>query len=55
MCSITTGGPENIYTKDGMAQDTLEELIKHFNVTSPKMLLMETLPMFVCYGVNFAT
>jgi len=31
MCSVTTGGPETAYSKEGFWENKLEEILKHFN------------------------
>lgn len=53
LTSTTTGGPEKYYT--GSIGDTVENFLKHFNLNTPKLIGMETLPIFVAHGVNFAS
>lgn len=43
LTSVTTGGPLMMYTKEGYAGETIENLLKHFNVNTPAYLKMEVI------------
>lgn len=43
-----------MYQKNGMAGDSIEGFLKHFNTLTPKLCSFETLPIFVGYGINFS-
>jgi len=47
---VTTGGPESIYCPEGKHKRSIEDLLCHFNTTTPTMMQFEIAPMFVAYS-----
>jgi putative NADPH-quinone reductase len=56
LTSVTTGAPAAAYGEDGNYHYSIPDLLAGFNLLTPSLLQMETLPLFACNeGKSFKT